>query len=152
MILYIIFTNIWISQFVLDLFLKLSFIEKKQLIVLLLLENKSICQWWFVCIFCHALKYFFPRWHFPVFYGLCQKKNYLRQPWWWSLVNTSIISQFRENVSNFNVLANALQNFHLENWECHWMILPISLGKHLFHKKFCTQWFSEQMTTKNCSR
>ena len=31
-----------------------------------------------------------------------------RQPWYQPLVNTSLISQFLENVSNFNFLANAL--------------------------------------------
>ena len=152
MILYIIFTNIWISQFVLDLFLKLSFIEKNSWLFYGYLRTKAFVSGDLRAFYVMLWNIFFPRWHFPVFYGLCQKKNYLCQPWWWSLVNTSIISQFRENVSNFNVLANALQNFHLEIWECHWMILPISLGKHFFHKKFCTQWFSEQMTTKNCSR
>ena len=57
---------------------------------------------------------FFPGWHFLAFYGLQQKKNYCRQPWWRPLVNTSLISQFRENVISFNFLAKAL--IHLKNW------------------------------------
>ena len=66
-----------------------------------------------ICVVCHALKYFFPKWRFPAFCGLYQK-NYFRQPWWRPLVNTCQISQFRENVSSFNFLGNALphgQNF-----------------------------------------
>ena len=33
-----------------------------------------------------------------------------RQPWWLPFVNASLVSQFRENVSSFNFLANNLNN------------------------------------------
>ena len=42
----------------------------------------------------------------------CIQKNPFRQPWWWPLVNTSPISQFRENVSSFNFQANTLKLYH----------------------------------------
>ena len=36
------------------------------------------------------------------------KKFSSRKPWWQPLVNTSLISQFRQNVISFNLLANTL--------------------------------------------
>ena len=42
-----------------------------------------------------------------------RKKSSCHQPWWQPLVNTSLISQFWENVSRFNFLANALILFCL---------------------------------------
>ena len=50
----------------------------------------------------------FPGWSFLVFYGLHQKSFSFSQPWWWLLINSSLIFQFCENVSSFNFLANAL--------------------------------------------
>ena len=49
----------------------------------------------------------FPGWYFPASYGLYQNKISCRQPWWRSLVNTSLISQFLENDNGFSFLANA---------------------------------------------
>ena len=48
----------------------------------------------------------FSGWHFLAFYHSCG------QPSWQPLVNISLISQFRENVSSFNFLTNTL-NFKL---------------------------------------
>ena len=50
----------------------------------------------------------FQGWHFPAFSRLYQQNFSCRQPLWRSLVNTSPISQFQENVSSFNFLANTL--------------------------------------------
>ena len=49
-------------------------------------------------------------WHSLVFTGFKkQKKSSCHQPWWWRpFVNTSLISQFIENVISFNFLATAL--------------------------------------------
>ena len=68
-------------------------------------QRKSISQWRFVCALCvmscfeivpceeiFCAKFFF----------------YCRKPWWWPVVNTSLISQSWENVSSFNFLANTL--------------------------------------------
>ena len=45
------------------------------------------------------------------YYTGCPKKCSFCQTWWRPLVNTSLISQFRENVSTFNFLANALSGW-----------------------------------------
>ena len=83
--------------------------RKKQWIVLRLLKNKNIYQWQFVCVVeCHAPKYFFHRMAISSVLLVATTKKFFRQPWWRPLVNTSLISQFCENVSSFNFLANAL--------------------------------------------
>ena len=51
---------------------------------------------------------------------LHQKKKKCK-PWWQPLANTSLISQFQENISSFNFLANTLKNelpieFNLESF------------------------------------
>ena len=47
--------------------------------------------------------------------GSTQNIFFCRQPWWWRLsVNTALIFQFRENVSSFNFLANALEVYRVK--------------------------------------
>ena len=83
--------------------------SKKQWIVLRLLENKSIISG-DLCMF-HVMPWniFSPKWRFPAFYGLYQKKFLFFNHGGEHLINTYQISQFRENVSSFNFLANALK-------------------------------------------
>ena len=50
----------------------------------------------------------FPGWCVPVFYRLYQKNFSFCQPWWWPLVNPSLISESQENDSSFDFLNNAL--------------------------------------------
>ena len=97
-------------------------------------QRKNISQWWLVCVVCQAMKYFFPGWHFPAFCRLYQKKFSCCQPLWWSLVNTSLISQFWENVRSFNFLANALKALLMKHcWSVtlKWSITMRKLKKYL---------------------
>ena len=65
-----------------------------------------------VLISVYCIIYFFPQddifQHFQHSTGCPKKKNSFRQPWWQTLVNTSLISQIQENISSFNFLAKTL--------------------------------------------
>ena len=45
--------------------------------------------------------------------GCTKKNNFSHRPWCSPLVNTSLISQFRENVSTLNFLAKALHSYEV---------------------------------------
>ena len=72
-------------------------------------DKKKKHFWVVICVCCMLCSeiVFFPGWRFPT--GSTKKIFLGGQPWWWPLVNTSLISQFRENVSSFNFLANTLK-------------------------------------------
>ena len=87
-------------------------------------KEKNISQWWVVSVVqCHALKYCFSRIAFSSVLWVATKKT-CHQPWSWPLVNTSLISQFRENVIIFNFLANTLQ------WIVSRFLLSLFLANH----------------------
>ena len=70
-----------------------SWLIKKSFVVETLLDLIYILPYYFYLV--HVKYYFY------LFFSCCQ-------PWLWPLVNTSLISQFEENTSCFNYLANAL--------------------------------------------
>ena len=106
--------SIWISQLGLGLYLKLSFIEKNSGLFYGYLRTKAFISG-DLCVL-HNVKLWnisFPWWVAP------KKKKC--KPWWQPLANTSLISQFQENISSFNFLANTLKNelpieFNLESF------------------------------------
>ena len=64
-----------------------------------------------VLISVYCIMYFFPRMTFSSISSVLQavpKKKSFHQPWWQTLVNTSLISQIQENISSFSFLAKTL--------------------------------------------
>ena len=77
----------------------------------------------------------FPGWYFLAFCGLYQKRFSCCQPWWRSLVNTSLISQFLENVNSFNFLATPCgENLRKSNF--FWYLLPNTKPKFHFPRHY----------------
>ena len=68
-------------------------------------QRKNLSPWRFVCDVCHALKNFFPMMAFCNITRVVGKKIFLSP----TMVNASLISQFRENVVSFNFRANTLK-------------------------------------------
>ena len=96
-------------------------------------QRKNISLWWFVCCM-SGHEIFFPGWYFPAFSRLYQKKFSCCQPLSRSLVNTSLISQFWENVRSFNFLANALEALLMKHYwsvTLKWSITMRKLKKYL---------------------
>ena len=81
-------------------------------------KEKNISQWWFcVCCTMSCSEIFLSQ--DGVFQHSMYQKNFLRsQSWWRPLVNTSLISQFQENVNSFSFLANTLI---LLPWLLNWL-------------------------------
>ena len=66
----------------------------------------------YVCFTMPCSEIFFSRMVFSSILWIVPNNFFCHQPWWQPLVNTRLVSQFWEDVSSFNFLANALPVYH----------------------------------------